>query len=237
VSPEILQAIFQKDSPLHDGAVLIEGDQIVRARVFLPLTVRPAPMQYGTRHRAALGLTERSDAIVVVVSEERGTVSLMREGRGDVVANQEALLAMLRTTSGIDADKSRRSRRPALAQLGLGAAAVVLSCAIWSVTFMLPGRSVRMQTIPVEFNDVPPGLAITGQSANAVQVWVRASDFAFDSLNLGALVARCDLAHAHEGVNVVHLDASVVEVPPGIKLEEWNPHELQVHLTPSSSAP
>jgi diadenylate cyclase len=238
VSPELLQAVFQKSSPIHDGAVVIEGDQLVRARVFLPLTTRSAPEQYGTRHRAALGLTERSDAIVVVVSEERGEVTLMREGRGDRMPDQEALLATLRTGTAVEADRTRRLRHgPRMADLGLGVAAVALSCAVWAVTFLLPGRSVRMETVPVEFSDVPPGLTIAGQSADAVQVWVRASDFVFDSLNLSAVVARCNLAHAHEGVNRVRLDAAAVAVPPGFKLEGWTPHELQVVLTRSSSGP
>jgi diadenylate cyclase len=235
VSPELLRAIFQKSSPIHDGAVVIEGDQLDRARVFLPLTQRPAPERYGTRHRAALGLTERSDAIVVVVSEERGEITLMREGRADPVPDQEALLAMLRTLAPSGANRARRPRQaPRFAELGIAAAALALSVLVWTVTFLVPGRSVRMQTVPVEFNDVPPGLTIVSQSADSVQVWVRASDFVFDSLNLGGLVARCNLASAHQGLNVVRLDASSVAVPPGIKLEGWTPHELQVRLTPAS---
>jgi uncharacterized protein (TIGR00159 family) len=237
VSPEILQAIFQKSSPIHDGAVVIEGDQLVTARLFLPLTLRPAPEHYGTRHRAALGLTERSDAIVVVVSEERGEITVMREGRADLVPDQEALLATLRTSRRIDADRARGPRHGArTADLRIGAVAVGLAVGIWCVTFLLPGRSVRVQTVPIEFSDVPPHLTISGQSTDAVQVWVRASDFVFDSLNLGALVARCNLAGAHEGNNTVRLDASAVQMPPGIKLEGWTPHQLQVRLTSSSSA-
>jgi uncharacterized protein (TIGR00159 family) len=237
VSPEILYAIFQKSSPIHDGAAVIEGDQLVTARVFLPLTTRPAPARYGTRHRAALGLTERSDAIVIVVSEERGEISVMREGRADLVPDEEALLARLRAGAGIDPDRPRRLRHiPGTADVGIGAAALALSIGIWCVTFLIPGRSVRVQTVPIEFSDVPPGLTISSQSADSVQVWVRGSDFVFDSLSLGVLVVRCNLSHAHEGGNLVHLDASAVQVPPGLRLEGWTPRELQVRLKSSSSA-
>ena len=238
VSPELLQAVFQKSSPIHDGAVVIEGDQLVRARVFLPLTQRPAPQHYGTRHRSALGLTERSDAIVIVVSEERGEITLMREGHGELMPDQDVLLSTLRTIDPSSTDRSRRTRHTSRrAELGTAIAALALSVGIWNVTFLVPGRSVRVQTVPIEFNDVPPGLTVAGQSADSVQVWVRASDFVFDSLNLSALVARCDLASAHEGDNVVRLTAAAVNVPPGIKLESWTPHQLQVRLTHSSSAP
>jgi hypothetical protein len=183
-----------------------------------------------------MGLTERSDAIVVVVSEERGDITVMREGRADLVPNQEALLAVLRTSGRIDADRARGSRLGArTADLRIGAAAAALAVGIWCVTFLLPGRSVRVQTVPIEFSDVPPSLTISSQSAGAIQVWVRASDFVFDSFDLGALVARCDLAGAHEGDNIVRLDASAVQIPPGIKLEGWTPHQLQVRLTSSGS--
>jgi uncharacterized protein (TIGR00159 family) len=95
VSPEILEAIFQKTSPVHDGAVIVRGDRIVRAAAVLPLTDRErVPSYYGTRHRAAMGLSERCDALVVVVSEERGEVILM-EARRTVRFDDEQKLAQI----------------------------------------------------------------------------------------------------------------------------------------------
>jgi uncharacterized protein (TIGR00159 family) len=93
VSPEILEAIFQKTSPVHDGAVIVRGDRMVRAAAVLPLTDRErVPSYYGTRHRAAMGLSERCDALVVVVSEERAEVTLM-EARRIVRFDDEQKLA------------------------------------------------------------------------------------------------------------------------------------------------
>jgi uncharacterized protein (TIGR00159 family) len=78
ISSEILEAIFRKKSPVHDGATIIEGDHISRVGAILPLTRRTdIPKEFGTRHRAAMGLAERSDALIVVVSEERSEVTLM----------------------------------------------------------------------------------------------------------------------------------------------------------------
>ena len=90
---KLLVSIFHKDSPLHDGAVLIEGDRIKAAGCVLPLSFDPdLDPNLGTRHRAALGLSERCDAIIVVVSEENGSISLVRDGR--LVRNLDA--SMLR---------------------------------------------------------------------------------------------------------------------------------------------
>ncbi|MET0153597.1 MAG: diadenylate cyclase CdaA [Candidatus Binatia bacterium] len=82
VTRELLQSIFLPTSPIHDGAVIIQQGRVTAAGCFLPLTVNPnVSKTLGTRHRAAIGLTEETDAAVVVVSEEEGKVSLVREGR------------------------------------------------------------------------------------------------------------------------------------------------------------
>ncbi|MEE2751748.1 MAG: diadenylate cyclase CdaA [Myxococcota bacterium] len=81
VSQELLLALFHPTSPLHDGAVLVQSGLVTAAKVFLPLSLSKDIARYfGTRHRAALGLSEETDAVVIVVSEERGTVSLVLGG-------------------------------------------------------------------------------------------------------------------------------------------------------------
>jgi uncharacterized protein (TIGR00159 family) len=81
LSSELLLNIFWPNSPLHDGAVIIHGERVVAAGVVLPLSQSPTVEHMGTRHRAAIGITEISDAIAVVVSEETGTISLANAGR------------------------------------------------------------------------------------------------------------------------------------------------------------
>ena len=81
-SSQLLMSIFQKESPLHDGAMLIQGGRIAKVACYLPLSsANGLPKEWGTRHRAALGLSEHSDAWVVVISEERGEISLARDGQ------------------------------------------------------------------------------------------------------------------------------------------------------------
>jgi uncharacterized protein (TIGR00159 family) len=79
---DLLISIFNPGTPLHDGAVIIQGNRVAAAACFLPLTVNPALSRtLGSRHRAAIGLSEDTDALAVVVSEETGTISLVSEGR------------------------------------------------------------------------------------------------------------------------------------------------------------
>jgi len=81
VSPELIETIFMGGSPLHDGAVIVSGDTLLAAACLLPLSQNPSvSLSLGTRHRAAIGMTEDSDAVVLVVSEEDGTIPLARGG-------------------------------------------------------------------------------------------------------------------------------------------------------------
>jgi diadenylate cyclase len=78
---DLLISIFQPTSPLHDGAVIVQGDRVAAAACFLPLTVNPRlGRELGSRHRAAIGVTEENDAVAIVVSEETGTISLVMNG-------------------------------------------------------------------------------------------------------------------------------------------------------------
>ena len=81
VSSELLQNIFLPNTPLHDGAVIVQGDRIAAAGTFLPLSSNAdIAAGYGTRHRAAVGMTEETDALVIVISEENGSIALAIEG-------------------------------------------------------------------------------------------------------------------------------------------------------------
>lgn len=80
-SSRIIISIFNKNSPLHDGAIIISGEKILAARVVLPVSDNPElPPEYGLRHKAALGITELTDCVVIVVSEETGQISLAENG-------------------------------------------------------------------------------------------------------------------------------------------------------------
>ena len=101
VNTELLETIFSTETPLHDGAVIIRRDRIVAAACILPLSskLKGQPM-YGTRHRAALGISEGADAITIVVSEERGEVSVAMNGRLTTSLDETRLRRVLKNALG-----------------------------------------------------------------------------------------------------------------------------------------
>ena len=95
VSSQLLINIFEHNTPLHDGAVIIRGNRIVTATSYLPLSEKKISKEYGTRHRAALGISEVSDSVTIVVSEETGRVSVARDGRLMTIRDPEKLQEIL----------------------------------------------------------------------------------------------------------------------------------------------
>jgi diadenylate cyclase len=113
VSRDILCAIFQPGGALHDGAVIIQGDRIAAAACFLPLTTNPGMLRnLGTRHRAAIGVTEESDAIAVVVSEETGQISIAVRGDLERDVRLERAQEWLLHHTATRIAKSDREREP-----------------------------------------------------------------------------------------------------------------------------
>jgi diadenylate cyclase len=103
LSRRLLESIFYPGSPLHDGAVIIQRDRIAAASCFLPLTLSPdVREEFGTRHRAAIGLTEETDAVAIVVSEETGSVSLVRGGMIREDLDATSLRRLLGEQLGVD---------------------------------------------------------------------------------------------------------------------------------------
>lgn len=96
VNIPLLESIFYKNSPLHDGAVVIANNRVVATRVILPVSnERSIPQRFGLRHRAALGITERTDALALVVSEETGQISYIKNGEFVLFDDHEQLINMI----------------------------------------------------------------------------------------------------------------------------------------------
>jgi diadenylate cyclase len=108
---DLLLSVFQPSSPLHDGAVVVQDNRIAAAACFLPLTVKPKlSKELGSRHRAAIGLTEENDSIAIVVSEETGRISIVSEGHIEGDLDTDTLRTRLRALMLQKPNRTRESR-------------------------------------------------------------------------------------------------------------------------------
>lgn len=235
ISPELLETIFQKRSPLHDGAAFIRGGRLVKAGSVLPMTHREdLPTFYGTRHRAAVGLAERCDALVTVVSEERAEVTLVVGARiwrmldaAQLIETLGGLLSPARERFSV------RLRRLFVANLGLKFTALGLAAVIWSMSFLASGTDIRTVRASVELDDVPAGMEVTQQSADAFEIQLRGSPWIMDSVNLGTLVAHLDLGNLRPGWQTLRFQPDSLDLPPGIRVDRVTPPVITVDVVPS----
>jgi len=96
LSPQLLQTLFFKNSPLHDGAVLLNNNKILATRVVLPVSEsQQFPSKYGLRHRAALGITEKTDALVIVISEQTGKITYVKNSEFETLKSVDQLKSLL----------------------------------------------------------------------------------------------------------------------------------------------
>ena len=96
ITMSLIKNIFFKNAPLHDGAVIIDNNRIVAAKCILPVTQSNVPKSYGTRHRAAIGVSEMTDAVVLVVSEETGAISIVKGGKVKSKIDPQKLNSLLK---------------------------------------------------------------------------------------------------------------------------------------------
>jgi uncharacterized protein (TIGR00159 family) len=232
ISRPLIEALFQKTSSVHDGAILIESGRISRVNVILPLSHRPdVPQEFGTRHRAAMGIAERSDAVVVVASEERGEVSLMGGRSWQVLSSAPELLEKLEQLRG-ERTLTRRERLRGLLthNLRLKLASVALGILVSAVSLFSTGNTIRTVTAGVELVNLPHGLDVQDYSARRLEVSLRGRSWLIDTTEADGFVARFDLRNAHEGVLTLRPTERELGLPPGVHLDSVVPPVLTVRI-------
>jgi uncharacterized protein (TIGR00159 family) len=229
LSKEMIMTIFWRDNPVHDGAAVVRGDQIEEVGVIMPLSHRDdLPSSHGTRHRAALGLAEASDALILVVSEERGTVSSARGGQMHEVRSKQALLEIIEKHAGATISWGR-TRRDKL-EFGLaGVLSVFLIIGVWS-TFTRGMDTVISMDIPVEYRSRPPEMEILDTSVNAVRLELSGSGALLRRIQPEQVSVKLDLSKGVPGSNPFSITPESVSLPPGIVLKDVKPPVVEVTL-------
>jgi diadenylate cyclase len=214
---ELIMSIFQKESPLHDGAMLIRKGKVTKVSCFLPLSsAENLPTQWGTRHRAALGLSERCDARVLVVSEERGEISLARNGEMIPIENVDHLSRAVHEAiqrpvmEGISWPKKVKQYLTHRWKLKLGILSLV--SIFW---LLLAGQQNFEATlvIPVETRNLPPSLEIESPLDPAVRITVRGLRKVASTLDRRNVNVELDLSSARVGTRIYRLSRDNISLP------------------------
>jgi uncharacterized protein (TIGR00159 family) len=230
ITQEMILSIFWHDNPVHDGAAIIEGDEVRKVGVILPLSHRTdLPSHFGTRHRAAVGMAEKSDALVVVVSEERKSILVVKGGELIKVTSPDQLSQLLQRHMGVAADLDAPASRRAMRLATAGALSVLLVSGLWFSFTTGKDTLIELQ-VPIRYNNRAPGTEIVDASVNSVNLQLSGSGTLIQSLRPGQVQVQLDLQSAAVGTNEFTITGSNISLPPGIVLKTVQPRQVTVTL-------
>jgi diadenylate cyclase len=230
LSKEMLISIFWPDNPVHDGAAIIRGNRVLKVGVILPLTERnDLPSYFGTRHRAAGGMAERSDAFVLLVSEERGEVVFAQNDRIRGVRDPEFLKKVLFSHLGMPALKKEEEKYQRRDMIFAAALSVLFITGVWfSIT---RGSDIlTAMEVPVEYVKSDAETEIVETSVNNVRLHLSGSSFLIKSIRPEQVRVRLNIKDNNMGKTIMPIHLEDVSLPPGIMLNRIEPPEVEVTL-------
>ena len=234
LSGPLLKSIFDPHSPGHDGAVLVEQDNITRFAAHLPLSKDLTQLTHvGTRHSAALGLAELTDALCIVVSEERGTISFARDGKLREVENLQQLGAVI--------DSFLRTKFPSTQQSNISlqffrenwiAKAISLSLAIGFWYIFVPGsKTVQVSyRIPVSVENLPADLRVEDIEPPVVNATFSGPRRAFYLFDARKIRVAIDVSMADLGRRTFNISEQNIRYPKELTLTEVSPSTLRLSV-------
>jgi len=227
--PEILNSIFYKQSPLHDGAILISRGKILKTSCYLPLSAREdLPQEWGTRHRAALGLAEKCDAWVMIISEERGEIAFavdndikkIKDENELITLFEDAIYKFKKAETGVkEKIKSWITRR-----YRIKAIVFTLVCIMW-LLFAGQQNFEKKINLPLNFDNTPAGLVISDPVDPKITITCRGLRKDVSLLNKDNIMTSIDLFSAKSGTSFYNITTGNLTLP--------NDRIHIVHITPS----
>ncbi len=232
VTRSLLESLFHPGTPSHDGAVVLDGERIEAFGVHLPLSTDDGqPVTRGTRHAAAVGLAERTDAIVVAVSEETGRVSLAREGRLEAVETQSELEDRLEQhfDLGAGAESTPRWKRLLTVNPAAKIGSILLAAVLWFVLANDVATVQRTYRVPIEYRNLRETLAIEQQTSR-VRVQIDGPERAFRDLNPDTLSISLDLSEVSPGSREFILSSDQLSLPSELAVRDIEPSRVSVTI-------
>ncbi|MDF1592668.1 MAG: diadenylate cyclase [Desulfobacterales bacterium] len=230
ISKEMILSIFWHDNPVHDGAVIINGDRIQEVGAILPLTHRTdIPSHYGTRHRAAIGLSEISDALIILVSEEKGAVLVAKDSRMATITRREKLESILLEHVGATSPAGQHPQKEKLKLSIAALLSLLLVTGIW-YSFSRGLETLISLETPIDYMNRDPEMEILDTSINTVNLNISGSGPLIKSIRPDQVMVRVDLKNAAIGNNTFTITKENISLPPGVYLKSVKPATVEVVL-------
>ena len=232
-SMPLILSIFDPNSPGHDGAVLLEGNRLTQFGVRLPMSQSTRlSEEYGTRHHAAMGLAEQTDALALVVSEERGRVSAFVNGEMRPMANAgaitDAILEHQREMGFLGRDNAPRIRKRTIFQVLIS---LVIATIFWS-TLIVAQREIVERVLPVTIDYTSPAedLALVGDKEDEVKLHLTGPKSDMDTLAANPPSVKIDLSRMTRGTQTIIITSENLNLPKGVTLLDSSPQQLKLTL-------
>jgi len=232
--PEILNSIFYKESPLHDGAVLISKGKILKISCYLPLSAREdLPQEWGTRHRAALGLTEQCDAWVMIISEERGEISFVGDQEIQKVKDQKELSEIIENVIIVQKEvhtnikekiKSWFTRRYKIK--------AIVFTSVFILWMVLAGQQnfEKKIDLPLNFRNIPTELMVSQPKDPKISITFRGLRKDVSLLNKNNVLTSIDLFSARLGTTFYSINTGNLTLPND-RIDVVNMSPTRIELT------
>jgi diadenylate cyclase len=229
----LILSIFDSSSPGHDGAVIVEGGKLARFGVRLPMSQSATlSEEYGTRHHAAMGLAEETDALVLVVSEERGQASAFSHGKIRLVSSAQEVSQLIvahQTTMGfLSGDTKVHIRKRTIWQMAIS---LLFAIVFWS-TLTMTQHEVVERVLPVSIDYTTPAedLVLVGEKANEIKLYLSGPKSDLDNLTNNPPSVKIDLSKMSKGAQTVLITSENLILPKTITLRDTLPQQLKLML-------
>jgi hypothetical protein len=234
ISEALLLSLFDDSTPGHDGAVVIDGDKVKKFSVHLPLAENiEAVKKFGTRHRAALGLSEMSDALTLVVSEERGTISIGRNKQLIALKPGDDLEKILRDFYEEKFPKKHISNYTQWFQQNLTTLLTAFGIAfvVWAFFTSQTSMTQRKFVVPIEFTDTPKSYVVSESIPEEAVITFSGRSTELDLMKPTDLRASVDLKGMKPGWHRIIIRKEDIKHPSNIDIAQTDPGSVQINIT------
>ena len=230
ISKEMILSVFWHENPVHDGAAVIVGDRITQVGAVLPLSHRKdLPSYYGMRHRAAAGLSEATDALVILSSEERRNVIVARSGNITAIKNKEELCSYINEYLEMPEEEATDKHKQKLELVMAGLVSLLFITGIW-LSFTKGIDTYITLDVPIEYTNSNQEIIVMDTPVKTVSLDLSGSGRLLKNLVPGQVKVGFDLGNGVIGSNIYNITRENITLPPGVFLRNTIPSSVEIVL-------